>query len=194
MGEVNSNQSSVISNTCQGPAIIGAALVANRRKPMAESVMGYDLDLDAGALRQGGDLDGGTRREVRGEVFGIDLVHPGKVGQVRQEHRALDDIGEGQLLVVKDGLDVLQGALSLRLDVAGDEVPGGRINGDLAGAEKQATDAHGMVVRPYCGSRFGRFDDNLLRHRSAILLNPDTCARSAPAPESSWPASIYDRS
>jgi hypothetical protein len=103
--------------------MVGAVMIADRQWPIANSEMGDDLDLDAGALRQRGHLDGRAGGEIGGEVLGIHLVHPGEVRQVRQEHRALDDIGEGQPLVIEDGLDVLQDAVGLRLDVPGDEVP-----------------------------------------------------------------------
>src|ERR1017187_2638939 len=170
MGSVASDQSSVIGDLSWGPATIGMALPAYRGSPTTTSIMGYHLDLNTGAFRQRGDLDCRACRKVRREVLGIDLVHPGEVRQVRHEYRALNDIGEGQVLVIQDGFNILQDAVRLRLDVAGDKVPGGRVNGYLTGAEKQVTYAHGVVVRSDCGSGLGWFDDVLLRHCGVILL------------------------
>ena len=175
------------------------------------------FNLDTGAFRQRGDLDGGSRRKVRGEVFGIDLVHPGEIREVRHVHCALDDIGEGQLLVVEDGLHVLQDAVGLGLDVTRDEIPGGRINGDLAGAEQQVLDAHGVIVGSDCGRGLGWLDNSLRWHCGVMLplcpagssgghclgsLNPlapyhfltDTCAGAASTHGSSSLASISGRS
>src|ERR1035441_2135189 len=125
MGSVASDQSSVIGDLSWGPATIGMALPAYRGSPTTTSIMGYHLDLNTGAFRrrgappayrgsptttsimgyhldlntgafrQRGDLDCRACRKVRREVLGIDLVHPGEVRQVRHEHRALNDIGEG---------------------------------------------------------------------------------------------------
>jgi len=100
----------------------------------------------------GGDLDGGAGREVGGEVLRIHLVHAGEVRQVGEEDGALDDVREGELLVVEDGFDVPQDAVGLGLDVTGDEVSSGRINGNLAGAEQQVADADGVVVRATAGA------------------------------------------
>ena len=105
-----------------------------------------DFDFDAGGLRQAGHLDGGAGGEIAGEIFGVDFVHAGEVREVGQEHGALHDVGEGELLVVEDGLHILQHAFGLHLDVALDEVAGRGVDGDLSGAEEQIADAHGMVI------------------------------------------------
>src|ERR1035437_130937 len=156
--------------------------------------MGYHLNLNAGAFRQRGDLDGGPRREVRREVLGIHLVHPGEVRQVRHEYCALDDIGERQVLVIEDRLDVLQNAVGLRLDIAGDKVPGSWVEGNLTGAEKQVAYAHGVIVRPDGGRGLGWFNDVLLRHCGVILLlRPNGSSRAGgpnPKPETRNPEQI----
>ena len=51
------------------------------------------------------------------------------------EDGGLHDMGEGQALIFQDGLDVLEDAVGLHLDVAGDKIAIGGIDGDLAGAE-----------------------------------------------------------
>ena len=131
--------------------------------------MRNDFDLDMGAFWQPCDLDSGARRKVRCEVFGIDFVHPAKIRQVGEEDGAFDDIGEREILVIEDGLDVIEDTLGLCLDVAQDQVARGGIKGNLSSAEKQVADAHGVVVGSDRGSGLGWFDDNLVRHCGGSL-------------------------
>jgi len=49
----------------------------------------------------------------------------------------------------------LQHALGLRLGCRRNQAAGGRINRNLAGAEHQVADAHGMIVGSDGGRRFG---------------------------------------
>ena len=77
-------------------------------------------------------------------ILGSDIA--GEVAEIRHEHRAFHDVGKRQALVVQNRLHVLQHAFGLRLDIAGDEVAGGRLNGNLPGAEQQVAGADAMVV------------------------------------------------
>ena len=69
------------------------------------------------------------------------------------------------MLVVEDRFDVLQHALGLGLDVAGNEVTGGGIERDLPGAEQQVAEAHGVIVWADGCGRFRRFDDGFGWHK-----------------------------
>jgi len=115
--------------------------------------------LHAGRAREGGDLDGGASREIAGEILAVDLVHAGEVREVREEDGALHDVGKGQPLIVEDALHVFQHAAGLVLDVAGDELAGGRIDGNLPGAEQEVANADGVVVGTNGRRALGGFDD-----------------------------------
>ena len=127
--------------------------------------MCHHLNFHSRVFRQCGDLNRGARREIFREIPRVNLIHAREVGEVRHENRGFNDIRERQLLVVQNRFHVLQDALGLGLDVAGNQVAGGRVNRDLAGAEQQIADAHGVVVRADGGGRFGRFDDLFGWHR-----------------------------
>ena len=109
--------------------------------------VGDDLDFHARGLGQAGDLDGGAGGEILGEIFRVDLVHAREICQVREEHGGFHDIGERKSLVIQDGLHVLEDAVGLDLDVAGDEIAVFRVNRDLAGTEQEVTHAYGVIVR-----------------------------------------------
>lgn len=55
---------------------------------------GDNLDLDQTASRKGGNLESAARGERSLELGGVNLVHGGKVGDVGQVDRGLDDIGK----------------------------------------------------------------------------------------------------
>lgn len=135
--------------------------------------MRHDLYLHVRAFGQGRNLHRGTRREIAGEILGVNFVHPGEVGEVGQEHGGLHHVGEREFLVVEDGLHVFEHALGLGFDVAGDEAAVSRIERDLARAEQQIADAHGMVVRADGGGRFRGFDDLFGGHKSSGLIQPE---------------------
>ncbi len=121
-------------------------------QPAQSKTVGLEVrdDFDFSGVRapgQRGDLDGGAGGKISGEILRVNFIHAREIREVGEENRALDHVGEGQFLIVEDGLHVLQDAVGLRLDVASDEVAGGGIEGNLAGAEEQVADADGMVVR-----------------------------------------------
>ncbi len=106
-----------------------------------------DFDLHARAFRQAGDLDGRARGKIFREIFRVNFVHAREVREIGQEHGAFDDVGERQLLIVQNRFDVFQHALGLRLDVAGNQIAVFRVNRNLAGAEQQVANAHGVIIR-----------------------------------------------
>ena len=109
--------------------------------------MRHDLDFDPRPPRESSHLDRGTGRRIRGETSGVDLVHGRKLRKVDHEDRGFHDVPEGEALVAKDGLQVVQHAGGLRLDVAGDGRPRvGWIQGDLAGGEEQVAKSDGLAV------------------------------------------------
>ena len=110
-----------------------------------------DFDFHVRAFGQRGDLDGGTRRKIIREISRVNFVHAGEIREVRHKHRALHYIGEGEFLVLEDRFDVFQNAFGLGLDVAGNQVAILRIDRDLAGAEQQVANAHGVIVRTDSG-------------------------------------------
>ena len=105
-----------------------------------------DFDLHAGSLGQAGDLDGGTCGEILREILRVNFIHAGEVRQVGQEDGGLHDVRKSQPLVVEDGLDILEDAVGLDFDVADDEAAVLGIERNLASAEQQVADAHGVVV------------------------------------------------
>lgn len=106
-----------------------------------------DFDLHRRGFGQRGDLHGGAGRKIIGEIFAVDFVHAGEVGEVGEEHGGFHDIRKGQPLVIEDGLDILQHAVGGHLDVAHDEIAVLGVDRDLAGAKQQVADAYGVVVR-----------------------------------------------
>src|SRR5471032_1689330 len=76
------------------------------RKQLSKLKMCDDLNLHVRALGQRGNLDRGARREIAREILRVNLVHAREVAEVGQEHRAFHDIGEGEFLVVQNGLHV----------------------------------------------------------------------------------------
>ena len=106
-----------------------------------------DFNLHTRTLRQRGDLDRGARRKIFSEILRVNFIHAGEIREIRQEHRAFDDVGERQHLVFQNRLHILQHAVGLRLDVAGNQISIRRFNRDLSCTKKQIADAHGMIVR-----------------------------------------------
>ena len=127
--------------------------------------MGDYFDFYVCGFGKRGDLDRGAGRKIVGEIFRVDFVHTGEVAEVGQEHSAFDDVGESQFLVVQDGFYVLEDALGLSFDVAGDEVTGRWVERDLAGAKEQIADADGMVIGTDSGRGLGGFYYLFLRHK-----------------------------
>lgn len=80
---------------------------------------GDDLDLDQTASRKSGNLESAARGERGLKLGGINLVHGGKVGDVSQVDRGLDDIGKRSAGSGQQGFDVGEGLLGLGLDALG---------------------------------------------------------------------------
>ena len=97
-------------------------------------------------------------------MFRVNCIHTRKISEIGHKHRAFDDIGKSQLLVVEDGFDILEHAFGLRFDVAGNQIAGRGINRDLPGAKKQIANPHGLIVRTDRSGRFCGLDDDFLWH------------------------------
>ena len=67
-------------------------------------------------VRKGRHRERGTRRRRLREEARVDLVEGLEVGDVRQEARRLDDVGQAEARGVEDAPEVLQDALGLGLD------------------------------------------------------------------------------
>src|SRR5713101_4065507 len=65
------------------PSRSGSCRLNGPRLPAQRDAL--DLHASAGP-RKLRDLDGGARRPVRPELLGVDLVHRGELGHVREEH------------------------------------------------------------------------------------------------------------
>jgi hypothetical protein len=141
-------------------------LGGNRTK--ASKVSDY-LDLDIGPFGERCHLNGGTCWEIPSKILCVHFVHAGEVGQISEENRALNHVFEGQFLVVEDRFYILKYPFGLRFYVPFDEVTRGRVERDLSGAKEQIIDAHGVVVGPHCGRRFGWFNDLFGKHKSQVI-------------------------
>jgi hypothetical protein len=128
------------------------------------------FDLDTCSAGQRGDLDRGPRREFTSEILCVNLVHSSEISEVRQKNSAFNHIRESQLLVIENGFHIFEDALGLGLDVARDEIPGCWIQRNLAGAEKQVADAHGMVVRADRRGGLRGFDDLFGGHGFIVIV------------------------
>lgn len=110
-------------------------------------VVGDDLDLHLGTARQRRDLDSRPSRKISGEVPCVDLVHGSEISEIGHEHRRLDDVLEGQLLVLKDDLDVLQYALRLGTNIRRERSIGmGGIDRNLACAKEEVAESNPVIV------------------------------------------------
>ena len=115
------------------------------------------LDLAQDVLGQG--LDGAAAPgRLAGEVLGVDLVEGGEVGHVGDEAGGLDDLGQVGAGGGQDGGHIAAALLGLGGDALGD-IAGGRIHGDLAGAENEGTCDHALGVGADGGRGVGGGDD-----------------------------------
>ena len=126
---------------------------------MANSIVRDDFDFTVRAPRQGGDLNRRARRKIGREIFCMDFIHRCEISKVDHEDRALDDVGEGQFLVVQNHFDVFQHTFGLGFDVARHEVACSGVKWNLPGAEKQIACADRMVIGSDGGRRPGGFND-----------------------------------
>ena len=116
--------------------------------------MGDKLDLNVGPSRQGLHLDGRAGRAIAREVFPIDLIHGGKIPEVREKNHRFYDVRKSQLLILKDQLDVFHDPFGLGADVTGDQMSGFGDDGDLAGGEEKVVHSHRVAVGPDWRGRF----------------------------------------
>src|SRR5215471_6249673 len=64
------------------------------------------LDLDERARWEFRHLDRRPRRRPVADVARVDLVHPGKVAEVLQEHGRLDEVVEGRAGLLEDRAEI----------------------------------------------------------------------------------------
>jgi hypothetical protein len=105
------------------------------------------LDLDRGAEGQAAGRHRRAGRRVLGEERRVDRVHRRVVGDVPQEHRALDHAVEPAAGVRQHRLDVLHGLPGLPRDPARRQIPGAGHDTDLPGQKKQVADPDGRRER-----------------------------------------------
>ena len=123
------------------------------------------LDLDFGSSREPGDLDGGSGgRGVVVEVPPVDSVDGAVFTEVRAEDGDLDDIAQRRACAGEDGHDIVQDASGLRPDVPGDQLTGGRVEGELPRTEEETTrgDRLGIGSDRGRGAALGVRDDGAL--------------------------------
>jgi len=129
---------------------------------VAVAGLGYGLDLHPAPEGEGGDLDGGAGRRVGLEELTVDLVHAGELVDVLEEDRAFDHVLQARASGLEDGLEVLQGLVSLALDVGSGEVLGSRTNAQLAGGEDEIAQADALGIGADGGRRLAGGDDLLV--------------------------------
>ena len=107
----------------------------------------------------------GRRKEFR-----IDLVRAREFREVGHEDRRVDDMREGEALVLQDQPHILQHAACLIPDIPNDRSAGlGGVDRDLARTEEEIPDADAMGVGTERGSG-RRGTDRELGHRRGLLL------------------------
>ena len=133
--------------------------------PLRSRVTSDDLDLDPGAAREGGNLNGGTGREVLLEKLLVDCVHFGEFRKVGHENGGFNHVFTGQCLVLENGRDILKDLTRLFSNAALDQFAlfG---EGYLAGTKQEVAHSYSMGVR---SDRFGRVGglNNVRTHKAA---------------------------
>src|SRR5260370_20000301 len=81
------------------------------------------------------------------EVAAIDFVHGGEISHVLEEDGAAQNLLQGTAGGLQNRGEVLQHTVGLRTYVAGDDLLGGGIDGDLSGSKDQALGPNGLRVR-----------------------------------------------
>src|SRR5438067_8660745 len=119
------------------------------------------LDLHACVLRQGGNAHRRTRGRALREVGRVNFVHLLEIAEVRQEHRRLYDVGQGELLRFQDRRDAIEHPPGLLRDIFGNDLAGFWIERDLSGAKDQRAGPDRLRVRPDRCRSLGRGNDLL---------------------------------
>src|SRR5690554_4155261 len=129
---------------------------------VADDHHGFRLEL--GALGQRLDADGSTRRIGHLEELLHHLVDHREVVQVDQVEVELDDLAQGACGLLADGLEVGEDLAGLGLEVVGDDLHGGRVQGDLAGEVDGVAGLDGLGVGADGGGRQFGIDHGLVAH------------------------------
>src|SRR5882672_939848 len=121
------------------------ARVETFRTPVSTQNHEDRIRLDQRAARESRDADCGARRIRLREISSHDLVDAGEMRQVGQIDGELDRIGERSTAGLGDGLQVAENAMDLVLDSI-DELPGCRVESDLAGEIERVARTHGLGI------------------------------------------------
>src|SRR5437870_7604884 len=95
------------------------------------------------------------------EVGPVNFVHGLEIGEVDQKNGCLHDVFKGQAFGFQNSCDVVENALCLRLDAAGNDLAALGIERDLSGAVNCRSNADGLRVRPDGCGCVGSGDDFL---------------------------------
>src|SRR5262249_37979453 len=133
---------------------------------------------DPGPRRQRGDLHRRARRVGRREVAAVHPVQGGEVGEIDNVDGRLHDVAKPESRGREHRREVLAHARGLRLDPAGDELPGGWVDANLARAEHEVAGGDGLRVRPE-RTRRALARDPLVAHvrTRATFMTPRTRPR-----------------
>src|SRR6476646_8778058 len=121
--------------------------------PMDDLRQRDDVNLHRDVFRQAGYFHRGTRRRRVLADFSIHLIHLPEFAHVFQEHRGLYRFLPTAARGLQDRAEVLQHLLGLRLDSAGNQVSGCRIERHLPGDKNKSIGLDGLRIRP---DRLGR--------------------------------------
>jgi len=95
-----------------------------------------EFNFHARAKWESGYRDGCARGERGGEALLIRGVHRPEVVHIHQVHVALDSVVEREAGCRQYGCQVVEHAVRLLCDVSVNQLPGGGVNGRLAGAKE----------------------------------------------------------
>ena len=118
----------------------------------------FDLDLRAKSEAVGAERRAG-RQPVGPEIAEIHLVELGPFRHIGEHHRALEDIVEGQAVLLQHGADVLHRLARLRLHAARHELQRAGNVAERAGEIKYVADAHRLAEGKLCGPGRRRVDE-----------------------------------
>ena len=153
---------------------------------------GDGVDLDQGALGQGGRLERDPGRLVVAEELGVDFVHVGEICHVLQKDGATHHMGAFHFCLVKNGVNILEALHCLFLDTTRNERTSGRIDRDLSGDEEHPVwvNLDRLAIRPDCRRSLVRIDCS---SHSKIPPHPTLQSRMKKEKPTSFPKTVRDR-
>src|SRR5437660_6105973 len=96
------------------------------------------INFNQDIFRQPGYFDGGACRRRLFEVAAVDFVHGGEIPHVLEKDSAAQNFLQAAARGLQNSGEVLEDAVGLRAHIAGDDLCGGGIDGDLSGSKDQA--------------------------------------------------------